>query len=233
MNFRLLWAPIPLLVSTVVLGFSQEPVGNEKSAAKAPIPLYVTPYYNFDGLKISVGEHSKELASADANTIVQVANTLKKEKDKVRAEVMYVAAIRLYDVGKKDESVYWFYTAQYRGRVFSAILDKEKIGSIGAEAFELKQAYNSFNELAGIYINGYAFGDLAKLEKTLTKVVEEGKAIPKYGEIYPAIKFIPEEMWAEKNKEVSAGLSTLIERIKNNADFIKEQRKKNGVEGKY
>jgi hypothetical protein len=99
------------------------------------------------------------LMSADSKTILQVSEELKKEKDKLRADVMYVAAIRLYDLGHKDEAVHWFYSAQYRARVFSSILDKEKVGSIGSEAFELKQAYLSFNQLAGEYINGYAFGD--------------------------------------------------------------------------
>ena len=146
---------------------------------------------------------------------------------------MYVTAIRLYDLGRKDEAVYWFYTAQYRARVFSSILDQEKIGSVGAEAFELKQAYNSFNQLAGTYINGYAFGELPRFEKALTKVVEEGKSLPRYGELYPKLNFAPEAMWAEKNEEVSKGLATLIEHIKTNAGSIKEQRKKTGIEGKY
>jgi len=108
---------------------------------------------------------------------------------------MYVAAIRLYDLGHKDEAVYWFYTAQYRARVFTSILDKENVGTIGSEAFELKQAYASFNQLAGEYINGYAFGELPKLKKTLLKVVDEGKSLPKFGVVYPKVKFVDEEKW--------------------------------------
>src|SRR5438132_3959341 len=177
--------------------------------------INVTPYYDSNGPKVSVGEHSKKLANADAKSISQLSADLKKEKDKLRAEVMYVTAIRLYDLGQKDEAVYWFYTAQYRARVFTSILDQGKIGSIGAEAFELKQAYNAFNQLAGGYINGYAFGELDKLEKTLTKVIEEGKSLPKYGELYPKVKFAPEDGWAAKNKEVSNGLAKVIDFIKN------------------
>src|SRR5436190_3567590 len=112
-----------------------------------------------------------------------------------RSKVMYVAAIRLYDLGHKDEAVYWFYTAQYRARVFTSILDKENVGTIGSEAFELKQAYASFNQLAGEYINGYAFGELPKLKKTLLKVVDEGKSLPKFGVVYPKVKFVDEEKW--------------------------------------
>ena len=74
---------------------------------------------------------------------------------------------------------------------------------------------------------------MEKLEKTLTKVVEEGKSLPKFGEVYPKVVFVPDEEWAEKNKQVSKGLTELVEYIKTNADSIKEGRRKNGIEGKY
>lgn len=201
--------------------------------AKKPMPIYVTPFYNSEGLKIDVGKHSETLAQANAKTILQFCDNLKKEKDNLRAEVMYVTAVRLYDLGHKDEAVYWYYTAQYRGRLFSSLLEPEKIGSIGNEPFELRAAYGSFNQLSGEYINGYGFGDLKKLEKTLNKVAEEAKTVPKFKEIYPRVEFVPENQWEEKNKEMLAGLSGLNAYIKDNADKIKEQRKKNGIEGKY
>ncbi|MFN0021278.1 MAG: hypothetical protein ACKVP0_23765 [Pirellulaceae bacterium] len=232
MTVRTLTTSLILGVFLAAFGFSQDQ-GESGKVEKPAIPVYITPYYNSEGLKISVGEHSKELAGADAKTILQLSAKLKKQKDKLRAEVMYVAAIRLYDLGHKDEAVYWFYSAQYRARVFSSILDKDKIGSIGDEPFELKQAYNSFNQLSGTYINGYAFGELGKLETTLSKVVEESKSIPKYGDLYSKVNFVPEETWEEKNKETSKGLTGMIEYIKANADSIKAQRKKNGIDGKY
>lgn len=213
--------------------YSQETGEKGKPVAREPMPIYITPYYDSNGLKISVGEFSNKLKDADNKSIGKLSADLKKEKNKLRAEVMYVTAIRLYDLGLKDEAVYWFYTAKYRATVFANILDKDKIGSIGSEAFELRAAYGAFNQLAGTYINGYAFGELDKLEKTLTKVIEEGKSLPKYGEVYPKVKFVSEDTWANTNKEVSKGLSGLIDFIKNNADSIKEQRKKNGIEGKY
>jgi hypothetical protein len=233
MFIRILIVSMLLLIPFAAVGASQDSGDKGKTVGKLAMPIYVTPFYDFNGLKISVGEYSMKLARADAKTIIQLSADLKKEKDKLRAEVMYVTAIRLYDLGQKDEAVYWFYTAQYRARLFSSTLDKEKVGSIGSEAFELKQAYIAFNQLAGEYINGYAFGELQKVEKTLTKVIEEGKSLPKLGEIYPQVKFAAEEDWTEKNKEVSKGLLSLIEYIKSNSDIIKEQRKKNGIEGKY
>jgi hypothetical protein len=197
------------------------------------MPVYITPFYDSDGLKVDVGEFSKKLAKADAKSILDVAAEMKMQKDKLRSESMYVLAIRLYDLGHKDEAVYWFYTAQFRARVFSLVLDKEKTGGIGAPAFELKAAYGAFHQLSGEYINGYAFGELPKLERTLTTVIGENKKTPDFTKIYPEVKFAPSKSWNEKNTEVSAGLEKLIEIIKTKADFIKEQRKKNGLDGKY
>jgi hypothetical protein len=228
-----MFASLITVISFLAVAAAQEGGEKQKDADRSAMPIYVTPFYDSKGLKVSVGDNSEKLASADARSILEVSKELNKEKDKLRAEVMYVAAIRLYDLGHKDEAVYWFYTAQYRARVFTSILDKAKVGSIGSEAFELRQAYASFNQLAGEYINGYAFGELPKLEETLLKVVDEGKTVPKFGDIYPNVKFVPEESWSDKNKEASKGLSGLIEFIKTNADSIKAQRKNNGIEGKY
>lgn len=205
----------------------------EKAAIPPPMPIYVTPFYDSKGPRIHVGKFSESLARADAKSIDKVVTELKKERDHLRAEVMYVAAILLYDLGRKDEAVYWFYSAQYRARLFNAILDVAHVGSIGDEAFELKQAYGAFNQLAGTYINGYAFGDLKKLEETLMSVAKEGEVLPKMEELYPTVRFISTNECDKKNSIVAKGLTDLVDHIKTNADSIKEQRKRNGVEGKY
>jgi len=207
--------------------------GKDRPKKRDPMPVYVTPYYDSKGPKVEVGEFSKKLASADAKSVLELAAEMKKEKEKVRTEAMFVLAIRLYDLGHKDDAVYWFYTAQFRARLFAMILDKEKIGGIGAPAFELRAAFGAFQQLSGEYINGYAFGELPKLEKTLAAVLNENKKVADYSKIYPDVKFVSTTSWAEKNTEVSTGLEKLVDLIKTKADFIKEQRKKNGIEGKY
>src|SRR5207244_10164755 len=80
------------------------------------------------------------------------------------------AAIRLYDLGYRKESVYWFYSAQYLGRQFGVLLDQTKMGSIGSPGFELLHAQNAFYQLVGPYINGYAFGDMDGLVKIVERV---------------------------------------------------------------
>ncbi len=233
MKTRIVFASVATLLMLLATAASQDGGKKDKDNGRRAMPIYITPFYDSRGLNVAVGEKSKKLASADAKTILELSTALKREKDKLRAEVMYVTAIRLYDLGHKDDAVYWFYTAQFRARVFSGILDKEKVGTIGSEAFELNKAYASFNQLAGVFINGYAFGELPKLEKTLLKVVEESRSLPKFGDVYPKVKFVEQEKWEGVNREVSNGLTGLIAFIKTNAEMIKEQRKKNGIEGKF
>src|SRR6266498_4601889 len=101
---------------------------------------------------------------------------MKKDWDQLTFPELYVAAIRLYDFGYRKEAVYWFYSAQYRGRQFGVLLDQSKMGSIGSAGFELLQAQNAFFQLVGPYINGYAFGDTDGLVKVVERVQKEGGA---------------------------------------------------------
>lgn len=57
---------------------------------------------------------------------------MKKDWDRLTFPELYVGAIRLYDLGYRKEAVYWFYSAQYRGRQFGVLLDQTKMGTIGS-----------------------------------------------------------------------------------------------------
>jgi hypothetical protein len=206
-----------LLCAIAVWGTSRLVLA-EQPAPSGKIPMYVTPYYESNGVKISVGPFSKPLADATKDTITDVAAEMKKHWNTLPVEAMYVLSIRLYDLGHKDESVYWFYAAQWRGPENFAV-------RIGDEGFERAHAYAAFQELAGIYINGYAFGDLPKLQKTLDQVKADCAKVP-------ATVIIP-ALWAEKNKEVAAGFDKLQQTIRDQADEIKATREKNGVEGRF
>jgi hypothetical protein len=208
-------------------------ITQEAALKKPPIPIYVTPYYDSKGLQIEVGPFSKELAAATDGTVRELITKMKKERDTLPIEAMYVVSIRLYDFGLKDDAVYWFHSATYRARLFQSIVPRTSIGNIGDPGFEHTQAYGAFHTLAGEYINGYAFGDLAKLKKTIELVKSENEKIPKFKLIYPKQSFVPDESWPAKNKEIAAGLDKLLDYIAKNADEIKATRKKNGIEGKY
>ncbi|PWT78538.1 MAG: hypothetical protein C5B58_15115 [Acidobacteria bacterium] len=143
------------------------------------IDVYVNLYYDSKGPVLSVGWFSSGLASAQEDEFLTAIAEMKKDWDRLTFPELYVGAIRLYDLGYRKESVYWFY-AQYRGPQFGVLLDRSKMGSIGDPGFELLHAQNAFYQLAGPYINGYAFGDTDELAKIAEKVQKEGRRIPDY-----------------------------------------------------
>lgn len=199
----------------------------------ARIDVYITPYYNSDGPQINVGKHSEGLKSNDDATFVKTIHAMKAEWAKLTAEEMYVGAIRLYNLGYRDESVYWFYAAQMRSRIFGGVIDESKMGGLGSSAFELKNAQNSFYHLAGPFINGYAFGDVDKLIAALERVKEEG--VPDLTKSYSGVAFLPAEERASKSREIIEGLNEFIAYLqdKEERQSIAQQRADNGTDEKY
>ena len=79
---------------------------------------------------------------------------------------MMVLAIRLNDVGLRDEAVFWFYGA--KGAVH------RDVRSVERERLRLRladDAVRSFATLAGPIINGYAFCDLARQKEQHAKAI--------------------------------------------------------------
>src|SRR5580704_3578676 len=72
------------------------------------IDVYVTPYYNSKGPAVSVGRFSSGLASAKEDEFLATITRMKKDWDQLTFPELYVAAIRLYDLGYRKEAVYWF-----------------------------------------------------------------------------------------------------------------------------
>jgi hypothetical protein len=158
---------------------------------------------------------------------------MKKSWDTLNFPETYVAAIRLYDLGFRKESIYWFYSAQYRGRLFAGLIDRDKTGGIGDPGFELFQAQNAFQQLVGPYINGYAFGDIDQLIPIIERVQTEGKIVPDLTKIYPRVAFKPKSEWEAGNKGLNEGLTKLLTTLKNEKATIKQQRIERGMEAKF
>jgi hypothetical protein len=139
------------------------------------IDVYITPYCNSKGPTLDVGPFSAGLAAKNEPEFVATIAKMKKSWDTLNFAETYAAAIRLYDLGFRKESIYWFYSAQYRGRLFASLIDRDKMGSMDDPGFELYQAQNAFQQLVGPYINGYAFGDIDQLVQSLKEFREKEK----------------------------------------------------------
>jgi hypothetical protein len=197
------------------------------------IDVYVTPYYDSKGPTVSVGRFSSGLASAKEDEFLITIAQMKKDWDRLTFPEVYVGAIRLYDLGYRKEAIYWFYSAQYRGRQFGVLLDQTKMGSIGSPGFELLHAQNAFYQLVGPYINGYAFGDMDGLVKILERVQKEGRRIPDLQAAYPGVTFRDKSEWSSANTELADGMNQLISMLKEKKDEIGRQRIERGMEEKF
>jgi hypothetical protein len=197
------------------------------------IGAYITPYYNSKGPEVSVGRFSSGLASAKEDDFLTTIAEMKKDWNRLTFPELYVAAIRLYDLGYRKEAVYWFYSAQYRGRQFGVLLDQTKMGSIGDPGFELLHAQNAFYQLVGTYINGYAFGDMNGLAKIVERVQREGRQIPDLQAAYPGVTFKSKSEWQSINTKLADGMNQLVSMLKEKKDDIKRQRVERGMEAKF
>src|SRR5438093_6508491 len=221
-----------LIVALVFMGCTGLAVG-QTITDPAHIEVYITPYYNSKGPVIDVGRFSSGLAAKNESEFVVTISKMKQSWDTLNFAETYVAAIRLYDLGFRKESIYWFYSAQYRGRLFAGLIDRDKMGGIGDAGFELFQAQNAFQQLVGSYINGYAFGDTDQLIPIIEKVQREGKTAPDLTKIYPGVTFKPKSEWDAGNKGLNEGLTKLLVTLKNEKASIKQQRIERGMEAKF
>jgi hypothetical protein len=137
------------------------------------IGLHVQPYYEAsrtgDGEPhVAVGKtFDPLLASNKREDIVAARDLIVAKPEVVTPMTMMVLAIRFYDVGLRDDSVFWFYAAKDRFITLSDVLDVKAAGLGQAE-----EAVKSFATLAGPVINGYAFCDLAKQQAARRKATD-------------------------------------------------------------
>jgi HTH-type transcriptional repressor of NAD biosynthesis genes len=197
------------------------------------IPFYAVPVYNYDPLTIQVGKFSGQLQEEHPARLLALADRIKSEIDEVPIEALYVLSIRLYDLGKKDEAVYWFYTAQNRARIFMGMVDQEEMGGMGSDAFELMQLFSAFNQIVGIYLNGYAFNDVEKLIPIVQKVRAEVQDITSCSRVYKNVQFLPDANLDSCKKSKEEELDGAIIYLRENKDEIKKKRIEAGIQDKY
>ena len=148
------------------------PLGANAAEPVKHIGVYVTPFYEAAKTPggtpiVGVGKQFNDLlASSKREDILAARDAIVTRPATVTPMTMMVLAIRLYDVGLRDDAVFWFYAAKDRYLVMSDVLDTKS--QLLAQADD---AVKSFATLAGPAINGYAFCDLAKQTEAHAKAV--------------------------------------------------------------
>ena len=137
------------------------------------IGIYVQPFYEAarapgEKPRVAVGRQYNDLLSSSRREDILAARDLIVAKPAlVTPMTMMVLAIRLYDVGLRDDAVFWFYVAKDRYIVLSEVLNVKT-----PQLAQADDAIRNFATLAGPVINGYAFCDLARQKVAHAKAVE-------------------------------------------------------------
>jgi hypothetical protein len=137
------------------------------------IDIYVTPYYEsaktLDGRPtVAVATaFDMQLSSNKREDILAVRDAIQAQSKLITPMTLMVLAIRLYDVGLRDDAVFWFYVAKDRYLTMADVLDMK-----AASLAPVDDAIGAFATLAGPSINGYAFCNLAKQRDEKTKSLE-------------------------------------------------------------
>ena len=136
------------------------------------IGIYVQPYYESarepgGTPRVAVGRSFDGLASNKREDILAIRDRIVKEPKLVTPMTLMVLAIRLYDVGLRDDAVFWFYAAKDRFLTLDEVVD---VGAGGLA--QVEDAMRSFSTLAGPIINGYAFCDIANQQAIRAKALD-------------------------------------------------------------
>ena len=137
------------------------------------IGIYVEPFYRSaqtpDGRpQVAVGKQYNDLlASSRREDILAARDLIVAKPELVTPMTLMVLAIRLYDVGLRDDAVFWFYAAKIRYIVMSEVLSVNT-----PQLAQAGEAVGSFATLAGPVINGYAFCGLARQKEQHAKAVK-------------------------------------------------------------
>jgi hypothetical protein len=121
--------------------------------------------------KIDVKESTEAvdiLAGKDYAAKAGKAEQVLAHPEKYNPPVLYMLSYVLFQQGRKDEAMFWFYAAQVRGRY-----DANRCADLSA-----RPAVQELNRKIGPYINPYAFQDLEKLKQTVVRALEWERTTP-------------------------------------------------------
>ena len=223
----------------VIAALLLPPLGAFATEAVKHIGIYVTPFYEAARTPggtpvVGVGKQFNDLfASSKREDILAARDLIVARPATVTPMAMMVLAIRLYDVGLRDDAVFWFYAAKDRYIVMSEVLDTKT--QLLAQADD---AMKSFATLAGPVINGYAFCDLAKQTEAHAKAVAWVEANPYQVMFMDRAPALPGDRAANHQralanaKERAAKEKAYFAEAKNVAEFM-ASRKRTEADAKF
>lgn len=234
--------PLPppgrLLLCMLAAGQLAAPAAHAADAV-THIGIYVTPYYeaarDAGGTpKVAVAKaYDALLASARADDIARVRDDIAKNNALLTPMTLMVLAIRLYDVGLRDDAVFWFYAAKNRYFTLDGVADVRS-----PQLAQVEDAVRSFATLAGPVINGYAFCDVANQQKIAARALQWTIDNPYKALFLPQVPARP----GDRAQNLDRAVANMRANVAKERDYLakpenvaqlKQQRKDNGADRRY
>jgi hypothetical protein len=106
------------------------------------------------------------LASVNRADINKARDAIAADPGLVKPETLIVLAIRLYDVGERDEAVFWYYAGRDRFLTMEAVLDMRSLMLIKSA-----EVVDGFLSTVGPDIDGYAYCSIADQIETEDRAI--------------------------------------------------------------
>jgi hypothetical protein len=202
------------------------------------VGIHVQPYYEAARQpggtpRVAVGRSFDGLASNKREDILAIRDRIVADPKLVTPMTLMVLAIRFYDVGLRDEAVFWFYAAKDRFLTLDEVVD---VGAGGLA--QVEDAIRNFSTLAGPIINGYAFCDIANQQAIRASAldwVEQNPYEAIFMERLPAKQSNRRQALVEAvaTLRASAAKESAYLRDTGNAAKFRADRARNGTDEKY
>ncbi len=201
------------------------------------IDIYVAPYYSANAGKVEyvkVYDKIDELLKSGKEEDFKKAEKIVQDAPQMVSPItLFVLSARAYDLGLRDDAVFWFYAAKNRAILLRGVIDME-----GEKFTDVVAAIGAFMKLVGDVVNPYAFCDIKKQQEIADKALEWTKK-----NAYEAM-FSPE--FSSPHEDRKAALAKGIEKLearnkkekdyfldKDNLANFKAMRKQNGTDEKF
>ena len=203
------------------------------------VGIYVTPYYEAahepgGTPRVAVAKaYDALLASSRREDVVRARDGIAKDNALLTPMTLMVLAIRLYDVGLRDDAVFWFYAAKNRYFTLEGVADVR-----APQLAQVEDAVRNFAALAGPVINGYAFCDVANQQRIAARALQWTIDNPYQALMLPQIPARPGDRAANRDRalaqlKAAAAKERAYLAVPDNAAKFKAQRRENGADAKY
>ena len=201
------------------------------------VDIYVTPYYSANAGKaefVKVYDKIDDLLKSGKVEDFKKAEKIVQDAPQMVSPItLFVLSARAYDLGLRDDAVFWFYVAKNRAILLRGVIDME-----GEKFTDVVAAIGAFMKLVGDVVNPYAFCDIKKQQDIADKALEWTKK-----NAYEAM-FSPEFSSPHEDRKaaLAKGIEKLESRNKKEKDYFldkdnlakfKAMRKQNGTDEKF